>query len=200
MLLADAQMLAIRKLMTAALASSPHVGPPLAKGHPSPSLIAKLFLNVLTLYTSALSLVLSCQSSKTSFRKTDDAPLRTEDPSTDLVRYLSEGRSYAESMSRKWLGIDAGESGDSARIGEAIVWLRAARQALDEGGSATGSTAGSTKGGGVFGKLGRTGKEEKRERKGRVGDGLASVEAFLSVYEKTNDTVRLTLCLEISLD
>jgi hypothetical protein len=54
-------------------------------------------------------------------------------------------------------------------------------------------------GGGLFSKAKKVGKEEKREREGRIGIELQGVEAFLKVYEKANDTVRLlTLLLMFS--
>ncbi|TFY69897.1 hypothetical protein EVJ58_g133 [Rhodofomes roseus] len=57
MALADAQTLAIRKLLSrAAFDSTITPGPPLPKSHPSPMLISKLHLECAALYTSARSL------------------------------------------------------------------------------------------------------------------------------------------------
>lgn len=57
MALADAQNLAIRKLLSkAAYDNTLNPGPPLPKSHPSPALVAKLHLECAALYTSARSL------------------------------------------------------------------------------------------------------------------------------------------------
>ena len=57
MALADAQNLAIRKLLTrAAMESVVTPGPPLPKSHPSPALAAKLHLECVAMYTSARAL------------------------------------------------------------------------------------------------------------------------------------------------
>ena len=76
MALADAQNLAIRKLLTrAAFESTVTPGPPLPKSHPSPALAAKLHLECAAMYSSARALVktpgasrpaLPSQSSKSS--------------------------------------------------------------------------------------------------------------------------------------
>jgi hypothetical protein len=184
MLLADAQLLSIRKLLAPTLSSTPHAGPPLAKGHPSPSLLAKLYLQVLSLYTSSLTLVRTSSSSGST---------QTDDPLPALVHYLKEGRDFAEAMSRKWLGVDAGETSGGGRTGEAIVWLRDARKTLAASSSSSGGTVPKSStgpGGGLFKKLGGGGgKEDKKERKGKLGDAIESVDAFLKAYEKANDQV-----------
>ncbi|KAL7417474.1 hypothetical protein BDY24DRAFT_405666 [Mrakia frigida] len=191
MLLADAQLLSIRKLLSPSISSSPHSGPPLSKTHPSPSLLSKLYLQVLALYTSALTLVRSSSSSAGA------GSLSTDEPLSSLIKYLKEGRDFSEAMSRKWLGVDAGENGNGERTGEAIVWLRDSRKTLLEssgssgssGGVGGGSGNGGGKVGGLFKKSGSGGKEEKKERKGKFGDALESVESFLKAYEKANDQV-----------
>lgn len=197
MLLADAQLLSIRKLLSPTLSSTPHLGPPLARGHPSPSLLVKLHVNVASLYASAIPLVLSSSSSSSSDND-------TETPIPALGRYLREGRAFAEAMSRKWLGIEAGESAGAsgARIGEAIVWLRASKKAIEDleaegggrGGGGGSAESSGTSGGGrtLLGrkKLGPSGKEEKKDRKGRLAEELETVKAFLSAYEKVNNQVR----------
>ena len=190
MLLADAQLLSIRKLLAPSLSSTPHAGPPLAKTHPSPSLLSKLYLQVLSLYNSALTLVRSSSSSAGS----SSSSVQTDDPLPALVKYLKDGRDFAEAMSRKWLGVDAGESSGGERTGEAIVWLRDAKKTLVESSSSSTGTvpkSSNGSGGGLFKKLGGGGgKEEKKERKGRLGDALESVDAFLQAYEKANNQVR----------
>ena len=58
MSLADAQTLAIRKLLSkSAYDSTLSPGPPLPKSHPSPALLAKLYLECHALYSSAYALV-----------------------------------------------------------------------------------------------------------------------------------------------
>ena len=67
MALADAQNLAIRKLLTrAAFESTVTPGPPLPKSHPSPALAAKLHLECAALYSSARALVKTPGASRPS--------------------------------------------------------------------------------------------------------------------------------------
>lgn len=190
MLLADAQLLSIRKLLAPSVSSTPHPGPPLSKTHPSPSLLSKLYLEVHSLYTAALTLAQSSSSSASS----SSGSVQTDDPLPALVHYLKEGRDFSEAMSRKWLGVDAGESSGGGRTGEAIVWLRDAKKTLvDSSSSSSGTVPKSSvgSGGGLLKKLGGKGggKEERKERKGKLGDAIDSVGAFLQAYEKANNQV-----------
>lgn len=178
LLLADAQALSIRKLLSPTLASSPHIGPPLAKGHPSPSLLAKLYLSVLDLYTQAGSLLTSSSSSRS--KGSDDST--TDGPVSELVRYVGQNRAFVQALARKWLGVDAGESGKAERMGEAVAWLRDAKATLVEGGASGGGTS---SGGGSGGLL----KKGRSKVESRWTEELESVTAFLSAYEKLNNSV-----------
>lgn len=174
---ADANLLAIRRLLSRSLASSHSnttPGPPLSSSHPSPSLVAKLHLHVYTLYDEARSLI------KTASRLSDSTS--GDEVIPDLRRYLSDGRGIALSLSYKWLGVDAGENGGREKGGDAIAWLKMAKSGLEEvrgKGKLGGMTMGNLKS--------RVGG---KERQGKVGQELESVAAFLSAYSKVNDTVR----------
>lgn len=168
-LLADAQLLSIRKLLSPTLSTSPHVGPPLAKGHPSPSLLAKLYLSVLSFYSQAFTLL----SSSSSSRSKGSEDTQTDAPIPDLVKYVKTNRDFVQALSRKWLGVDAGESAGGERIGEAIAWLKDAKATLAEG------------------SRGPVGKLSKSKVEGKWKEELDSVNAFLSAYEKSNNSVRL---------
>ncbi|KAH8919896.1 hypothetical protein BT69DRAFT_1284478, partial [Atractiella rhizophila] len=82
--LADAESLAIRRLLSLSkthsyLTITP--GPPLPKGHPSPSILSRLHLQV-----------------RSSYQR-------------DFKRYLVEGEQMSSLLAYKWLGVDAGENG-----------------------------------------------------------------------------------------
>ncbi|KAK4701539.1 hypothetical protein P7C70_g4692, partial [Phenoliferia sp. Uapishka_3] len=164
--LADANLLAIRRLLSRSLALSHTLttpGPPLPKSHPSPSLLAKLHLKVYHLYDSARSLL---------------KPY-TSEISPDLRRYLSDGRLVAQSLSYKWLGVDAGENGTREKAGDSIAWLLMAKSGFDE-------VKGKTEGVGRL-KVGK-GKVGK-ESKGKLAQEAESVKAFLSAYKRVNDSL-----------
>lgn len=183
MTLADANHLAIRRLLSRSQAlshSTTTPGPPLPTSHPSPSLLAKLHLQIYTLYDESRSLC------KTASRLSPDASGEVSD---DLRKYLSQGRTVAQCLGWKWLGVDAGENGGREKAGMALAWLGAAKSGLEEL-SGGGSVGGRLK---MIGKSGKKGKE--KERKGKVGKELDSVNAFLSAYKKVNDTVRLSFLL-----
>lgn len=171
MTLADANLLAIRRLLSrstsdAHTATAP--GPPLPSKHPSPSLLAKLHLNVYTLYDEARSL---CKS---------PADLTTVgELNADLRRYFTSGRSISIALAHKWLGIDAGENGGKDRAGEAIAWLTLAKEGLEQ--------VDTKISGGL--NLIRVGKQEKRVGRNKIGEELQSVNAFLNAYTRVNDTV-----------
>lgn len=185
LLLADAQLLSIRKLLSPTLASAPHVGPPLAKGHPSASLLAKLYLSVLELYTQAQTLLTSSSSARS--KGADDA--QTDPPTADLVKYVRSNRAFVQALARKWLGVDAGESGKAERMGEAIAWLRDARATLTEGAGGSSSAGG----GGSLLKKAKAVRGKAPAHASRWKEELDSVGAFLSAYEKTNNSVRVGL-------
>ncbi|KAI5476732.1 pH-response regulator protein palc [Pseudohyphozyma bogoriensis] len=171
--LADANLLAIRRLMSRSLSLSHTTttpGPPLPSSHPSPSLLSKLHLNVYTLYDSARSLLKTASLSPTS----------TGEIVPELRRYLSDGRAIALGLSYKWLGVDAGENGGREKAGESLRWLEMARKELEE-------VEGKAKG--LKGlKIGK-GKSAGKERKGKVEGELDAIAAFYGGYKKVNDTV-----------
>ena len=164
MSLADAQSLAIRKLLSkAAYDSNVAPGPPLPKSHPSPALIAKLHLECATLYASARALA-----------KTPGSSSDSGDVSVDLRRYLGDEAIFHGAVSRKWLGVDAGES---TKGGDAVAYLTWAKKELEElkdGGKSLG-----------------VGKSEKSRtlRKGKVAEEMESISMWLKHYQKANDTV-----------
>ncbi|BGP39989.1 hypothetical protein JCM10450v2_003969 [Rhodotorula kratochvilovae] len=168
--LADANLLAIRRLLSRSLQvahSTTTPGPPLSPSHPSPALLAKLHLQVHALYDEARSLA-----------KTVSASAGTGDLSPALRRYLSDGRTLALALSYKWLGVDAGERGET---GDALGYLGMAAAELDalrEKDKGLRALKG-------FGKARQGGKG----RKGKVAEEVDSVEAFRSAYKKVNDTV-----------
>ena len=204
--LADAEKLAIRRLLSKSVnmaEATIRPGPPLARGHPSPSLLSKLYLNVYAQYDAARSLGKSVGSSGgtgssdgiasrglggkasnllnmrkdrqiSSNSSTDEA---SEGISQDLRTYLSDGRAFSSALSYKWLGVDAGENGN--KIGEAIAWLEMARSGV------TG-----LQGKGRISLPGRNkGKVERAKRKDRLVEELEDIDAFLKGYKRTNGTV-----------
>lgn len=146
--LAEAESLAIRRLLSknvGDMVALQLVGPPLAKGHPKPSLLFKLFLNVVSLYDAALGLV-------KSVGKVDK----------DITTYMTNERTWALGMSYKWLGIDAGESNEKNKTGEAIGWLEMAYQQI----------------------------HPLKKKQERVAAELQVIDAFLKSYKRTNSSVR----------
>ncbi|GAA5861686.1 hypothetical protein JCM3774_002670 [Rhodotorula dairenensis] len=188
MCLADANLLAIRRLLSRSLSvahSTTTPGPPLPPGHPSPSLLAKLHLHVYSLYDEARTLVKT--ASEGGGGGTDSGEIVLP-----LRRYLSDGRTLSLALSYKWLGVDAGESktapsssssasSSSTATGDALGYLALAAQQLD---ALVDKDKGFKKLKG-FGK----GREAGRGRKGKVQEEIDSTEAFRSAYKKVNDTV-----------
>ena len=195
---ASAQSLAIRKLLTkSAYDSTIAPGPPLPKSHPSPALIAKLHLEAAHLCSSALSLARIPGSSKARlasasgklgnpFKKdkdSQDAQKGEMDVSADLLRFLADSSAYHSALAHKWLGVDAGETPGSTRLGEAVAFLAWSKKELDE-------LKDAGKGGGK-----EDGKEGKRDRKERVVEKIESVSVFLKHYKKLNNSVSFFLAL-----
>ncbi|GAA5999029.1 uncharacterized protein JCM10292_003269 [Rhodotorula paludigena] len=175
MCLADANLLAIRRLLSRSLSvahSTTTPGPPLPPSHPSPSLLAKLHLQVYTLYDEARSLVKTVSSSSSGASGAGEI-------SPALRRYLSDGRTLALALSYKWLGVDAGEHGSA---GDALGFLALAAKELD---------ALKEKDKGLRGLKGLAQKARSagKGRKGKVQEEVESTEAFRSAYKKVNDTV-----------
>lgn len=199
MALAEAQTLAIRKLMSkSAYDSTLSPGPPLPKSHPSPTLIAKLFLEITSSVSSARSLAKtpgaipssgsgSGSSSLLKFKSKDkdkekdrisssSSSSGSGEVSQDLRNYLAEMTTFSSALSHKWLGVDAGEQ---SRAGEAVGFLSWAKEELEGLGGI---------------KLKDIGKEKSLKNKGkkeRLLEELYSVGVFLQGYKKENDTVSL---------
>jgi hypothetical protein len=174
MALADAQSLAIRKLLSkSAYDSTITPGPPLPTSHPSPALIAKLHLECASLYSSARSLAMTPSSSKSKGKGNIPSGADAE-VSADLRRYLADEGFFHGALARKWLGIDAGENGGTSKGGEAVAFLAWAKKELEE-----------LKDGGRGLGIGK----EKKERKDKVLEELDSVTVFWKYYKKLNDSV-----------
>ena len=199
MALADAQSLAIRKLLSKSTSDDAiNPGPPLPKSHPSPALVAKLHLECASLYSSALSLVqIPGKGAKSKARDGPSSSSSLSSPlssmsmsmtsaesevSANLKRYLSDEAAFHGAVSKKWLGVDAGESGGS-KGGQAVGFLAWAKRELE-----------ALKDGGIRKKGLGLGKEKEKEkdardrRKGNVHDELESVVTFFNHYKKMNDT------------
>ena len=195
MALADAQNLAIRKLLSkAAFESTLTPGPPLPKSHPSPALVAKLHLECASLYSSARSLVKTPGASKSSSksklkmslgrdkdRNANGDDETGEEVAPELRRYLADEIALHAALARKWLGVDAGEHGGTSKGGIAVGFLVWAKKELEELKSGHSS-------GGII--SGEREKEIRERRKARVQEELESTGTFLVGYKKMNDSVR----------
>lgn len=164
---------------------------PLPKGHPSPGLLAKLHIEVATLYSSSRTLLKTIKNSKGS-------PLEglniDDDIEPSLMEYLRKEWALAEVRSRKWLAVEAGEHSSGEKVGQAIAMLKDAKGRLDElrkHGDIGASTMKKMKGLKIG--LGSGGKEEKTERKSRIVQEMADIESFLEIYTHMNNTVSTTL-------
>ncbi|KAI0335129.1 hypothetical protein GY45DRAFT_1241659 [Cubamyces sp. BRFM 1775] len=175
MALADAQNLAIRKLLSkAAFESTITPGPPLPKSHPSPALVAKLHLECVSLYSSARSLV------KTPGASSGGSDETGEEVAPELRRYLADEIALHGALARKWLGVDAGEHGGSNKGGVAVGFLAWAKKELEE--LRSGHLSG--------GVMDNDREKEMRERrKARVQEELESTNTFLVGYKRMNDTM-----------
>lgn len=162
MALADAQTLAIRKLLSrAAYDSTISPGPPLPKSHPSPALIAKLHLECASLYSSARTLA--------------KTPL--EEVNGELRKYLKDEAGFHSALARKWLGVDCGETGGTEKGGDAVAWTAWAKKELEE-----------LKGSKGIG-ISKAEKEKKEKRKNGFADELESTAVFWKHYTKVNDSL-----------
>ncbi|OCB87336.1 hypothetical protein A7U60_g5475 [Sanghuangporus baumii] len=169
MSLADAQQLAIRKLLSkSAYDSTLSPGPPLPKSHPSPSLIAKLYLECSSLYASARALVKS--------------PGKDSDEVTPGLRhYLADAALLCSALAHKWLGVDAGENGGTLQGGAAVAFLGRAKSELEE------LRDGRRKLGSV--NFDKDKRETRGRMKERVQEELDAVVVFWKQYKKMNDTL-----------
>lgn len=178
MALADAQALSIRKLLSKASYDSVVThSPPLPKAR---SLIAKLHLECVALYSSAKSLAKSVSAGGAqSISSRFGTGTGTNEVSMELRRYLTDETTLHNALAKKWMGVDAGEVGGK-KGGEAVgwlVWAKSEMESLKDGG-ATGPGGGSVR------------EKDLRElRKVKVKRELEDIGAFLKNYKKMNDTV-----------
>lgn len=174
MSLADAQTLAIRRLLSkSAYDTNIAPGPPLPKSHPPPALLAKLHIECASLYSSARLLAKTPASSKAS--SSGDT---NKEVSADLRRYLGNQAALHTALSHKWLGVEAGEKGGTDKGGEAVAFLQWAKKGLEE-----------IKDGVKLVSLGNSEKEKEERWRESVNTELANVNLFLKHYKKMNDTV-----------
>ena len=171
--LADAQTLAIRKLLSkSAYDSTVTPGPPLPASHPSPALLAKLHLECASLYSSARSLAKTPSSSRNKGKNKELPAGADGEVSADLRRYLLDEAAFHAGISRKWLGVDAGENGGTPRAGEAVAFLAWAKKDLEEL------------------KMERSFAPAKvKSRKGKLSEELDAVVVFFKHYKNVNDSV-----------
>ena len=162
MALADAQTLAIRKLLSrAAYDSTISPGPPLPKSHPSPSLLAKLHLECAFLYSSSRTL----------------AKTPSEEVNGELRKYLKDEAGFHGALGRKWLGVDCGENGGTEKGGDAVAWTAWAKKELEELKRSRGIG------------ISRAEKEKKEKRKDKFADELESTTVFWKHYTQVNDSL-----------
>lgn len=196
MALAEAQALAIRKLLSkSAYDSTVTPGPPLPKSHPPPGLVAKLHLECSSHFSSARSLVKTASGpkSKTKFKPPfgqnkgaheDENEGSSEEVAPELKRYLADETALHSALASKWLGVDCGESEGLDRAGQAVGYLQWARNELE--GLKDGSKSGIT----LPGINNENEKQTRDRRKATVARELETVTIFLKHYRNMNDTVR----------
>ncbi|TXT08605.1 hypothetical protein VHUM_02733 [Vanrija humicola] len=197
-LLADAHVTAIRKLLLPVLAHQLFAppGPPLPSNHPSPSLLSKLYLYVSELYTSSAALFKVHEATRSSgggrklFARKDRELPETDAADSEIIpelkRYLRKEALLSSALAYKWLGVDAGENGKGNKVGEAVAWVKEAQSRLSE--LEDGKVADKMKGLSL-GKGSERKKEVRKARQGRVDRELADIAAWITAYTKMNDTV-----------
>ncbi|KAF9482219.1 pH-response regulator protein palC [Pholiota conissans] len=179
MSLADAQTLAIRRLLSkSAYESNIAPGPPLPKSHPPPALLAKLHIECASLYSSARLLAKTPAASKAPSGGKGFTSHQAKEVSADLRHYLANQATLHSALSHKWLGVDAGEKGGTDKGGEAVAFLQWAKKELEE-----------IKDTGKLPSFGQSEKEEEERWKATIKDELAVVNLFLKQYKKMNDTL-----------
>lgn len=178
MSLADAQTLAIRRLLSKSVYDSNIApGPPLPKSHPPPALLAKLHIECASLYSSARLLAKTPSARKSSSKDS------SKEVSTDLRRYLGNQATLHSALSHKWLGVEAGEKGGTDKGGEAVGFLQWAKKELED-----------LKDSGKLSSLVNSEKEKEERWKEIISDELASANVFFKYYKKVNDTVCPATC------
>jgi hypothetical protein len=208
MALADAQVLATRKLRTkAAIESAFRPGPPLPKSHPSPALISKLHLEAGSLYASARALAKNPAASTTSgsgarmlfspgSRGTHgDGGEGVSEVASELRRYLADAGALQSALGHMWLGIEAGEapSGATSRAGDAVGllgWAKGDLESLKDGGSKAVLAVGDA---------GEREKEMREARKEVVKMELNTANVFWKHYKKMNDSVCASTFMQLMI-
>ena len=170
--LADAQMLAVRKLLSKSAADTAFApGPPLPNSHPKPGLLAKLLVEISSLYQSASGILGPSSSNKLSSKEgAGDTGV-----SADIRSYVKNEGALANALVHKWLGVERGESG---RPGEAIAYLSWAAEELGEFRDRLRKLPGIA-----------SNDKDKADRKGRTADELTIVSLFRDTYERENNSV-----------
>lgn len=197
--MADAHVTAIRRLLLPVLGHSLFAppGPPLPSNHPSAALLAKLYVHVASLYTSAAALLrvhdpassgrkLFTKKSSSDKAASLDADSADSDVLPELRRYLRKEAMIASALAHKWLGVDAGENAKPAKVGEALAWVNESRSRLAE--LEDGKVSDKMKRLGI-GKSAERRNEARRARQGRVEREAADAEAWAAAYKKMNDSV-----------
>ena len=185
MALADAQTIAIRKLLSkSAYDSNVSPGPPLPTSHPAPALLAKLHIECASLYSSARSLVKTVGSTTPTSKKglrgnSQEVSSSSKEVSPDLRRYLSRQADLHSALSHKWLGVDAAEKGGPERGGEAVGFLEWAKKELEE-----------LKDSKSFSLPGTTDKDAEDLWKTKLADEIRKATLFYKYYKRINDAVR----------
>lgn len=184
MALAEAQTLAIRKLLSkSAYESNITPGPPLPTSHPSPVLLARLHIECASLYSSARLLAKTPGSSKGPSKDSSHA----KEVSTEMRRYLNNQATLHSALSHKWLGVEAGEKGGTDKGGDAVGFILWAKKELEE-----------LKDSGKLTSLVHSDNKESDERwKKSITQELGVVTSFAKYYKKMNDTVAIFYCHSI---
>ena len=149
-------------------------GPPLPKSHPSPALIAKLYINISVLYSSARSLA------KTQPSKSTSGDAGVSDVHTELRHYLADESAFSLAMAYKWLGVDAGEQDGKAGI--SVAFLKLAKEGLDS------LREGKLRMMPRLKSIG-TSPNDRAANKDRVVEEISAVKTFLHHYKGLNDSV-----------
>ncbi|KAF9010615.1 hypothetical protein BDQ17DRAFT_933061 [Cyathus striatus] len=182
MALADAQALAIRKLLSkSAYDINIAPGPPLPTSHPSPALLAKLHLECASLYSSAHNLAKTFASLARSKLRSPMSEGSSGEVNPDLRKYLSDENTFHDALARKWLGVDAGEHGGTARGGEAVAFIAWAKKDLEDMREGKISGAALTRG--------DKEKDIRGKRRDKINQELETVTVFLKHYKRMNDSL-----------
>ncbi|EMD37643.1 hypothetical protein CERSUDRAFT_136342 [Gelatoporia subvermispora B] len=190
MALADAQSLAIRKLVSkAAVESTLNPGPPLPKSHPSPALVAKLHLECASLYSTARSLVKTPGATRTPSKSRNFLHLGKgkgkdkmqeetgEEVTPELRHYLSDEAAFHAALAKQWLGVDTGEIGGTEKMGIAVGFIAWAKKELEDLRSGSAVIESDRE------------KEMRERRRLKVAEELENASVFLKGYTRINDTL-----------